>query len=137
MNWLKRLYYRYMAGAVKNHCPLWHHGRQLRPPRNLNEAISSIEVMVKPADKARILQWSEAEFIAKTHHNLGRLIRSQWGLWDENSPLHKWFMRSRIWHADDMSGIILTSYYRHIHDQPLMLKDQFDGYIEYWAKNAL
>lgn len=132
MKWLIELYKKYMNGARANYFPLF--GRKPNHPRNLNEAFVAVDTLVSADEKDIFLEWSEEKFVARTPHSLGRLIRNQWQLWDGKSPLHKWFLRSDIWHADDMSGIILTSYWRHIHKQPLNIRSQFDAYRAYWAK---
>ena len=37
-----------------------------------------------------------------------------------------------IYHADDMSGIILTSFQRHVRGQPLEVETQVKHYRKYW-----
>lgn len=135
MRFLKRLWIRYMRGAKANDFPIRDcglFGDKLKSPCNLDEAIVSLGYIINPEDKEQFQEWFEEEFLGRTHHNLGRWIRNNWGLWDETSKLHKWFKAIGIWHADDMSGIILTSYYRKTHNIPIRLDEQIQNYIKYW-----
>lgn len=105
---------------------------KLKSPGNLDEAIVAVGYIINTEDEELFQEWSEAEFVARTHHNLGQLLRNNWGLWDEKSKLAKWFKAIGIWHADDMSGIILTSYYRNKHHLLIKLEQQVQNYINYW-----
>lgn len=67
------------------------------------------------------------------HMGLGMWLRNNWGLWS-GSRLAKWFNERRIWHPDDMSGIILYSYSRHSHSQPIGLDDQIKHYVTIWEE---
>ena len=98
----------------------------------MNTAVTALDLILNNEDKEIMHKWSEAKFTAKMHHNPGRWIRNTWGLWDEKSRLHKWFKKKGIWHADDMSGIILTTYYRTIRKLPIKLTEQIEGYKKYW-----
>lgn len=80
--------------------------------------------------------WSkldEEEALSSSHFNLGMSIRNLWGLWQEDSDLHKYFKEKYgIWHADDMSGIILTSFHRELNHKEWNVKKQVDFYKKYW-----
>jgi hypothetical protein len=39
-----------------------------------------------------------------------------------------------IYHPDDMSGIILTSYHRYLNGQDIALEAQIKSYQDYWKK---
>jgi hypothetical protein len=41
-----------------------------------------------------------------------------------------------IFHPDDMSGIILDSFWRHLHSQPIKLEEQTAYYQEYWKVHS-
>jgi len=66
------------------------------------------------------------------HHSTGRSIRNDWGLWDSESNLHKFFNLIGIYHADDMSGIILDTVHRIINGIPIDLDGQVEHYKDYW-----
>lgn len=140
MNWLKVLYRKYKKGAEANRFPISIHGifgRRSTIPRNLNATIPALESFLSKEDKEFFYKLSEKKFIAITHHTFGRWIRNKWNLWDEKSKLHKWFKRLGIFHPDDMSGIILTTFYRHEHGLPIKQKDQIKHYLEYWRLERL
>ena len=72
------------------------------------------------------------------HFSLGMKLRNEWNLWedDENkkSDLVKFFNSIDIYHADDMSGIILESYRRFQEGKPLDIEEQVTVYKEHWKK---
>jgi len=77
---------------------------------------------------------SEFDCVALTHHGLGRWLRNNWGLWKKESALYKYFNKMGLWHADDMSSLIIRSYHRHINDKKINLKLQINKTIKYWTK---
>lgn len=60
-------------------------------------------------------------------------MRNNWGLWS-GSRLAKYFNEMGIFHPDDMSGIILTSFHRHLNGKDLQLDQQIKYYQEYWER---
>jgi hypothetical protein len=58
-------------------------------------------------------------------------LRNNWGLW-KGSRLSKWFNEKGIQAPDDMSGIILDSFWRHLNGKPLKLDEQIKYYQDYW-----
>lgn len=137
MKWLEKLYQRYMLGAKGNDFPIAKHGLfggKLKAPANLIEAINALDIILSPEDKVNVREWCEDRFVVASHHSLGRWLRNHWGLWDDKSKLSKWFKSQGIWHADDMSGIILTSYHRVTNNHQIKLQEQIQGYQEYWSK---
>ena len=107
--------------------------RQHTIPSNLQQCFDYLDILLSNEDKLFIEQSSEDEFIGRTHHALGQKIRNEWGLWASNSILYKYFIDMGLKHPDDMSGIILTSYYRNKHNIAIDLKKQIKEYLEYWA----
>ena len=59
-------------------------------------------------------------------------IRNEWGLWKKESDMYNYFYKMGLWHADDMSSVILTSYHRFINGKELSLKEQINHYLDYW-----
>ena len=59
-------------------------------------------------------------------------MRNNWGLWDKDSDLHKYFLSIGIWHADDASGIISESFARQLRGEPINLEEQVQHYKDYW-----
>lgn len=83
-------------------------------PTTLDEAIQELMKSNIPADKID-----------------GRWIRNEWGLWAGGS-LAQWFWNIEIYHADDMSGIIIDSYDRIVKGEPIDLPGQVQVYHKHW-----
>jgi len=66
------------------------------------------------------------------HHSVGRNIRNDWGLWDEESELHNFFNSIGIYHADDMSGMIFETLHRILNGKQVDLRGQIKKYQIYW-----
>ena len=100
-------------------------------PKNLEDAIQVINGELSDSTKIVIKKMSEDDFLAESHFGKGLSIRNGWNLW-KGSRLSRYFKRKGISHPDDMSGIILTSYYRHINGNEIKLKEQIAYYKDYW-----
>jgi len=104
-----------------------------RIPPNLDSALVELDHMLSPALIAEFRADSTAP--VTYHFGLGMWLRNNWGLW-QNSTLAKYFHCLGIFHPDDMSGIVLTSYWRRLNGRPLDLERQVAGYQEYWLRNG-
>lgn len=60
-------------------------------------------------------------------------MRNAWGLWG-GSELAQWFYERQIYHADDMSGIIVDSYHKTLVNEPINLDEQIKRYHKHWEK---
>lgn len=101
-------------------------------PETLADCIEALEVLLSEEDLDRIDEMSEGEMTARLHSTLGRMIRNEWGLW-KGSKLATHFREMGVHHADDMSGIILTSFWRERHGQDWKVEEQVEKYKKYWA----
>lgn len=107
-----------------------------KPPNTLSECMDKLNVLLEQEEEFKKYfndSKSESDFVYGLHHGLGRIIRNEWGLW-QDSKLKQYFDTIGIHHADDMSGIILTSFWRRKHNQEMMLGEQIKHYQEYWAQ---
>jgi hypothetical protein len=102
-------------------------------PKDLNECV---ELLVAATDPLIIeeLKGTDEDVMGRYHHSVGRNIRNNWGMW-HSSPLSKYFFSIGIYHADDMSGIIFTSFHRHIAGRPLDVEGQVKYYDDFWIKS--
>lgn len=100
-------------------------------PRNLNEAIYEIDKKVSDSTKNSIKQMSENDFATESHFGTGKGIRNDWNLW-RKSRLARYFNKKGIYHPDDMSSIILRSYYRKTTKKEINLNEQIVFYKKYW-----
>ena len=80
-------------------------------PKNIEEAFAELDRMLQQDDKDYIV---ENGSIA-VHHSLGRWIRNNWELWDdEANDLKRIFIEIGISHPDDMSNYIIKWYIHHL-----------------------
>ncbi|MBO9500701.1 DUF6794 domain-containing protein [Brevundimonas sp. A19_0] len=68
------------------------------------------------------------------HFGIGMWMRNNWGLWG-GGPLARHFNEMGIEHPDDMSGIILKSYWLYLHDCPQGVDEQVAFYRDYWDRS--
>lgn len=102
-------------------------------PTKLSECFVQLDEILREApDGDWFKEATENDAIAQSHHGLGTWIRNNWGLWEEDGQLNKYFTNLGLKHADDMSGVILTSYHRHLNEKELELDEQVKYYIEFW-----
>ena len=105
-------------------------------PKNLEEALTQIDLNLSDSLKLEIKKKSENDFTSESHFGLGIGMRNNWRLW-KGSDLSKYFNSIGIFHPDDMSGIILTSYYRKLTGLEIKLDEQIAYYKEYWDEVEL
>jgi hypothetical protein len=98
-----------------------------KKPYNLYEAIGALSLMHHESTKQKIISMTEHEFTVNSHFGLGLWIRNNWGLW-QGSKLKDYFNSIGVFHPDEMSSIILTSYYRKHRDKDW----DIDRYLKYY-----
>jgi len=77
---------------------------------------------------------SEERSITCVHQNgLDRWIRNTLNLW-YGGPVAKYFNGIGIYHADDMSSIILTSMHRKLNNKDFELEAQIKFFRDYWQE---
>jgi hypothetical protein len=106
---------------------------QVYIPKDLDDCIAKLEKLLSKKTIAEMKSGPERD-MAMYHHGLGMWIRNKWGLW-KGSRLSKWFNEKGIRHPDDMSGIILDSFWRHLNKEPIKLDEQVKHYQDYWKKS--
>ena len=104
---------------------------QDRVPATVVEAIKMFWDALEEPEKQSLKDVDEDQLVV-FHHTLGEDIRNAWTLTDKNSILVNQFKELGVSHADDISGIILTSVYRKLHKKPLNLKGQVAKFKKYW-----
>lgn len=67
------------------------------------------------------------------HFGLGMWLRNNWGLW-AGERMAEYFAGIGIYHPDDMSGILLDSYWRYLNGLDICLQEQVEMYREYWRQ---
>ena len=96
-------------------------------PKNLTECIQMLDHILKKEDKEKAKTLTEEEFFMESHFSLGMGIRNEW-IRSGNPELMKFFLDEGVKHLDDMSAMILTSYYRHLLGKEIDLEGQISAY---------
>jgi hypothetical protein len=99
-------------------------------PANLEECFAELNKMIHPSLIAEMRQGTERDMILH-HLGLGMWIRNNWRLW-AGSRLATYFNNLGIHHPEDMSGIILDTYWCHLNDRPLRIEERIQRYQAYW-----
>jgi len=103
-------------------------------PTDLNDCFKQIDSFWADSIKTKVRKMTENEFTANAHFGIGMWMRNNWRLWG-GSRLSKYFNDIGVFHPDDMSGIILTSYHRYLLGQDIKLEEQINYYKDFWKKN--
>lgn len=103
-------------------------------PENLEDSFDQLDQLLNPEAVDTLKAKKSEDELAGYHFGLGLWMRNNWGLW-RGSRLTKYFNDLGIYHPDDMSGIILDSYWRKLNNHPIRLEEQIKYYQDYW-KNA-
>ena len=81
-------------------------------PKDIDDAIECLDTLLSEEDKQYAADSLTLEsFCANTHFSIGMWMRNNWGLWG-GSRLQRYFTERKVYHPDDMSGIILEAYYK-------------------------
>lgn len=103
-------------------------------PKDLEDCFVQINTFWNDSIKVKVKNWEEEEFTGKAHLGFGMWMRNNWQLWG-GSRLSKYFNDLNIYHPDDMSGIILVSYHRHLNNKEIRLEEQVKYYQNYWENS--
>ncbi len=79
--------------------------------------------------KKLALEKSEDDFSVGQHFGLGLWMRNSWGLW-AGSRLARYFNENGIEHPDNMSSIIVRTYYQHLRGEEIDIEELFKNIIE-------
>jgi hypothetical protein len=103
-------------------------------PRTLGDALEALERSL-PRETIQALYASETDVTLELQDTLGRFLREHWGLWT-GGPLADHLRGLGLDHPDDMSGVILTSFWRRLHFQPLRVEAQVRWYQAFRSAGA-
>ena len=69
--------------------------------------------------------------LANINHGTGQWLRNSYGLWGRTC-LVEYFREMGIFHPDDISAILLTSFHRFLNGQELDVEQQVEMYKAFW-----
>lgn len=69
--------------------------------------------------------------LCQYHHTMGRWMRNHWGLWS-GGKLKQHMESLGFSHPDNMSAVILESFWNSLNSQPYDLEQAAESYREYW-----
>ncbi len=90
---------------------------QIYIPQDLPDCIRHLDTVLSAEYKNYILK----EGAAAVHFSLGMWMRNSWGFW-RGSSLQTYFIDNGIQHPDDMSGVILDCYEKHLRGEEVNYK---------------
>lgn len=81
-------------------------------PTNLDEAIQILDNELIDEDKKYLIE----NGAVSVHFSLGRWIRNNWNLWDENESLIRQNIseKYKLFHPDDISNFIIEKYIEYL-----------------------
>jgi hypothetical protein len=98
-------------------------------PTTLDAALNSLD---RASSGAVILKMRSGDESVATelHDSLGRWIRNNWQLYDRGQLYHQ-LAGLGLKYPDDMSDLILTSWWHRMHGRPLRVEEQVRAYQEF------
>lgn len=104
---------------------------QKKIPTTLAEAHAELERTLPAKTLAEIDAMESEDRMALYHHGLGTALRNSWGLWGR-SALAEHMRELGFTHPDDMSGVILGTFWCNRHGQEFRLEERAAKYRTYW-----
>jgi len=99
-------------------------------PKDLDDSIRELKKISDPENIAQLKSKEEKDLI-QYHHGLGMYLRNRWihGLQCERSRLGQYFLDLGVTHPDEMSSIIIKSFWRHLNEKDINLKEQLESQV--------
>jgi hypothetical protein len=105
------------------------------PPKTLEEAHQRLEQLLPEKELAKIDAMKSEDDMIEYHFGLGMGMRNSWGLWG-GGPLGQHMEKLGFHHPDDMSGVILETFWCKRHKQDFRLKERAAYFDAYWKASA-
>lgn len=106
-------------------------------PRTIEECCQYLDLYLDDDLKQFFKTNTEEDSASASHHTLGRRIRNSWGFWTKDTILFHYLTALGLEHPDDMSGIILYFYWKHVNGQPWNdLDAEIKRYQNYWDNKS-
>lgn len=102
-------------------------------PHTLEEALATLAAHGSPDLLTLVQEKAEDAAIAELHLGFGTWLRNDWGLW-EKGPLYDDLARRGLVDPEDMSSVVLRSFWRQQRGHPIDLEGQLTQY-ERWYQS--
>lgn len=102
----------------------------------LDKLHQELEQELDPKVLAQIDEYPTKEDMVRLHHSIGMYIRNSDGLWSRDSEIYRYLYDLGLRHPDDMSSVILQSFWCKRHGQEYDLAAAVEFYIQYWIDVA-
>ncbi|MHC4086983.1 MAG: DUF6794 domain-containing protein [Planctomycetota bacterium] len=99
-------------------------------PKDIEDSFRELKTILTDED---LKKFKESDTLVDYHFGLGMWIRNNWGLWSQ-SRLSIYFNDMGVFHPDDMSGIILACFHRHLNGQDIKFKEEVETHVKYWEE---
>jgi hypothetical protein len=105
----------------------------IKTPKSFDEAVKQlVDYMIEKAKEGDVLATMNAsKMTTRLHFGFGRQLRNSWHLWEEND-LTKDFNSKGIFHADDMSSLIITAAVTIFQGKPFDFIKEAAEYWKHW-----
>ena len=102
----------------------------------LDSVHQKLEKQLSPELLAQIDEFQTKDDMVKLHHSVGTYIRNEYGLWSGTSDIYSYLYFLGLRHPDDMSSVILESFWCKRHGQEYDLGEAVIYYQQYWEDVA-
>jgi hypothetical protein len=99
-------------------------------PQTIEEGIGIVRLKIEQYAKDH----TEEDVCCAAHFSSGMWIRNNWGLWKQDSCIYKELVALGLWHADDMSSLIITCAVRDLKGKDRDIPGIVQKFKDYWAK---
>ncbi|WP_299684033.1 DUF6794 domain-containing protein [uncultured Dokdonia sp.] len=103
-------------------------------PIDLEDAFAYFKCNWSKEDLEAFKNKEEKSAIVSLHRGYGMNIRNGWGLWKRKGKLVEFLHKKGIYHPEDMSAVIFTSFHRKLNNKSIDLNKQAEHYQNYWRK---
>jgi hypothetical protein len=101
-------------------------------PKDLDDALTYLNCSWTDKNKEDFKSKDESDAVTELHMGTGLGIRNGWELWKAKNSLYRFFKSKGIFHPDDISSIILTSFHRQLNKRQIDLENQIQHHKDYW-----
>lgn len=102
-------------------------------PRDLDDAHACLLTSLPNEALDRIRAAPSEDSMRQDHMGLGAAVRNGWGLW-RGSRLATHLKGLGFHHPDDMSGVVLATFWCRLHGRPFRLEARARHAREHWEK---